>query len=377
MNRVGIITIPDYNNYGNRLQNYAVREYFCKKGYETVTLEMNDFAFKKYKARKYKLFLKKYGLTMGVFLFEALTGGCLKAKRELYFEKFTKQFLNVKYIPEYTEELIVELNHKIDYFVLGSDQIWHPFVNDTPNLYFARFTQANRKIYFAPSFGVKELPLDYAEVVKKELSSAMYLSVREIEGAEIIKKLTGKQAEVLMDPTLMLAANEWSKIERRPKDLKDKKYILCYFLGEISPEYEAQIASAKKKYGAEVYYLADSTKDKGYVNGPSEFLYCIHHAQMILTDSFHAAVFSIIFHKVFNVFSRLNQDYNNAGLDSRVDTLLNKLKIGNHKYKTENGLCFDTDYNSSDEIIESEKQKTEQFIQISMKNMYADRVQVS
>ena len=375
--RIGIITIPDYNNYGNRLQNYAVKKCFCKRGYETVTLEMNDSSFKKYKARKYKLILKKYRLTMGVFLFEALTGGCAKAKRELYFEKFTKRFLNVEYIPEYTEEEISKLNRAIDYFVLGSDQIWHPIVNDTPNLYFARFTQPNRIIYFAPSFGVKELPSDYAEIVKRELGSAICLSVRETEGAEIINKLTGKKAEVLMDPTLMLNADDWSKIEQRPKDLKDEKYVLCYFLGKTSQEYEEQIGFAKEKFGSEVYYLADPTKDKGYENGPSEFLYCVHHAQMILTDSFHAAVFSIIFHKAFSVFSRLDQNYKNAGLDSRLDTLLSKLKIENHKYNTGNGLCFDTDYVFSDEIIDIEKKKTEHFIQVSINNLYVDGAQES
>ena len=118
-------------------------------------------------------------------------------------------------------------------------------------------------------------------------------------------------------------------------------------------------------------------KDKGYENGPSEFLYCVHHAQMILTDSFHAAVFSIIFHKAFSVFSRLDQNYKNAGLDSRLDTLLSKLKIENHKYNTGNGLCFDTDYVFSDEIIDIEKKKTEHFIQVSINNLYVDGAQES
>ena len=193
----------------------------------------------------------------------------------------------------------------------------------------------------------------------------------------MINKLTGKKAEVLMDPTLMLNADDWSKIEQRPKDLKDEKYVLCYFLGKTSQEYEEQIGFAKEKFGSEVYYLADPTKDKGYENGPSEFLYCVHHAQMILTDSFHAAVFSIIFHKAFSVFSRLDQNYKNAGLDSRLDTLLSKLKIENHKYNTGNGLCFDTDYVFSDEIIDIEKKKTEHFIQVSINNLYVDGAQES
>lgn len=368
MNKIGIITIPDYNNYGNRLQNYAVKEYFCKKGYDAITLEMNDSAFKKYKARKYKLLLKKCGLTVGVFFFEAITGGFSKARRELYFEKFTKKYLNVRYLPEYSEEIIQKLNEEFDFFVLGSDQIWHPFVNDTPNLYFARFTNPNKKIYFAPSFGVKELPVDYAGIVKKELCTAKCLSVRETEGAEIIRTLTGKDVEVLVDPTLMLSSGDWSKIEQCPNDLKNKKYILCYFLGELSPEYKTQIEIAKKKYNADVYYIADPKNNIGYVNGPSEFLYSIHHAQMVLTDSFHAAVFSIVFHKPFNVFSRLNSDYKNAGLDSRVDTLLSKLGIENHKFKFEDGLCYDADYVFADAVIKEEIQKTERFIQASIDN---------
>lgn len=130
MRKIGIITIPDYNNYGNRLQNYAVKNFFEKKGYYVETLEMNDPDFQKYKARKQKLQLKKRKMLNVIFLFEMLKGGIDKAKRERKFEEFTLKYLNVEYIPEYNDKIINYVNEKFDFFVLGSDQIWHPYVND-------------------------------------------------------------------------------------------------------------------------------------------------------------------------------------------------------------------------------------------------------
>ena len=78
----------------------------------------------------------------------------LKEKENL--KSSTLKYLNVEYIPEYNDKIINYVNEKFDFFVLGSDQIWHPYVNDTPNLYFANFTTSNKKIFFAPSSGMAE-----------------------------------------------------------------------------------------------------------------------------------------------------------------------------------------------------------------------------
>ena len=85
------------------------------------------------------------------------------------------------------------------------------------------FFDAKQKVCFAPSFGVSEIGDEWKLLFAEKLKEIPYLSVREEAGAEIIKQLTGKSAEVLIDPTLMLDANEWRKIEKKPRYLQSKK----------------------------------------------------------------------------------------------------------------------------------------------------------
>lgn len=362
MRKIGIITIPDYNNYGNRLQNYAVKNFFEKKGYYVETLEMNDPDFKKYKARKQKLQLKKRKMLNVIFLFEMLKGGIDKAKRERKFEEFTLKYLNVEYIPEYNDKIINYVNEKFDFFVLGSDQIWHPYVNDTPNLYFANFTTSNKKIFFAPSFGMENIPDDYKRIVVKGLQNTQHLNVREKAGAKIIREILNKKAEVFLDPTLITSKTEWDKIAIKPDGLKDNDYILSYFLGPQNEEYKKVIASIKEKVNGEIFEIANKKEKNGYVTGPSEFVYSIKKAKFIVTDSFHAVAFAIIFHKPFIVFSRLNNKGKNAGLDSRIDGLLEKMQLVEKKYSNEESICFDKfNFDVADSVIKQEKKKIENF----------------
>ena len=358
MKKIGIITIPDYNNYGNRLQNYAVKRFFENKGYDVVTLEMNDPKFEKYKARKFKLRLKKNNMLGFVFLFEMVKGGIHKAKRDLRFEKFTKKYLNVRYIPEYTKKQIENLNKEFSYFSLGSDQIWHPYVNTTPNLYFASFTEEDKKIYFSPSFGVEKIPNDYAELLKERLKNAKHLTVREVAGAKIIKEVLGKEAQVLFDPTLLIEKKEWDLIAKRPKGMEKGKYIASCFLGPKNEEYREKIKEINKENGISVFNLADPKMKNGYITGPSEFVYTIKNAEIVLTDSFHAVVFCILYHKQFIVFSRLNDKGEPAGLDSRIDDLLRKLHLTEYKYERNKKWDLEKiDFNFADEVIEKEKDR--------------------
>ena len=360
--KIGIITIPDYNNYGNRLQNYAVKTVFNKLGFSVSTLEMNDTAFKSYRARKYKLLLKKYNVKPVVFLFNVLKDGFLHAKRDAYFEKFTRKYLDTKYIPDYNPQTIEKLNSSYDYFVFGSDQIWNPFINDTPNLYFGLFTDASKRIYYAPSFGIEQLDDTYACRVSEALKDVEYISVREASGSKIIADLLDKNAVVLIDPTLMLDAEEWEKIARKPSDFVQQKYMLSCFLGPKSKEYHSVINNVMKETGCETIYTIADRADKGYLTGPSEFVYSIKNAEFVITDSFHATVFAILFNKPFLVLSRLDSSGNNAKMDSRIDTLLTKFNLQERKYIGKSIDYYNCDFSSVSSVLYKERMKANQFI---------------
>lgn len=321
MRKIGIITIPDYNNYGNRLQNYAVKRYFEKKGFFVDTLEMNDELFPKYRARQIKLLLKKFGLIPVTFLFEASNKGIPGAKRYLKFEKFTREYLNVKYHPKYDKVLYQVLGKQYDYIVLGSDQIWHPTVNRTPNLFFAQFVPVEKRLFFAPSFGIEQLEDRYAQTVRQNLQGVKKISVRENSGKQILLSLTDAEVTVLCDPTLCLSCQEWEVLAKKPGGIPDK-YVLSCFLGPLNAQYEQVRRKICRDLGCGFYTIADQSNHRAFETGPSEFLYSILHATFVVTDSFHAVVFSIIFGKPFLVCSRRKPDGTSAGLDSRIDSLL-------------------------------------------------------
>lgn len=331
MRKVGIITIPDYNNYGNRLQNYAVKIYFEKKGFKVDTLEMNDKVFEQRKARKIKLYLKKYHLTPVMFLFEILSKGIFNAFRYLKFEKFTRKYLNVRYVPQWEDKVSSKIGAEYEYIVLGSDQIWHPYVNTTPTLFFAQFVESSKRIYFSPSFGVEVLSKDYAELVKENLIGIKSISVREEAGKKILEKLTDAKVTVLCDPTLLLSREEWSKIAVKPNKIPDK-YILSYFLGPVSQEYSEIAKKIEQSLQSDCYRIANRENKNAFVTGPSEFVYAVKNAQFVITDSFHAVVFSLIFKKPFLVCSRLNDKGKSAGLDSRIDLLLSMFNMKERKF---------------------------------------------
>lgn len=347
MRKVGIITIPDYNNYGNRLQNYAVKKYFENKGFKVETLEMNDKSFEQRNARKIKLYLKKYHLTFLTFLFEAFSKGINNAFRYLKFEKFTRKHLNVKYIPQWEDNVVEKIGNEYSYIVLGSDQIWHPYVNTTPNLFFGLFVNPRKRLFFAPSFGVESLSREYSNLVQKSLEGVENISVREKAGKNILEKLTNADVTVLCDPTLLLPQNEWSKIAIKPKKIP-KKYILSYFLGHVSQKYTEASEKIEKELGSECYRIANKSDRNSFITGPSEFIYAIKNAQFVITDSFHAVAFSLIFKKPFLVCSRLNDKGESEGLDSRIDLLLGMFGMEHRKYSED--LNYDDLMNPIDNI---------------------------
>lgn len=332
MKKIGIITIPDYNNYGNRLQNYAVKKFFENKGFQVETLEMNDSLFPKYKARRFKLLIKKIRLIPISFLFEVVHSGISGARRYLKFEMFTQKYLNVRYFPTYDDANYKKICEDYEYIILGSDQIWHPRVNNTPNLFFASFVPIEKRLFFSPSFGVEVLEDNYAQLVKDNLVGVKKISVREDAGKKILQKLTTAEISVLCDPTLCLSKSEWLTLINKPVNIPDN-YILSYFLGPLNNQYEKVRDRIQKELKCDIYSIADKGDRKSYETGPCEFIYSILHSRFIITDSFHAVAFSVVFSKPFLVCSRLLEDGTYAGLDSRIDVFLKRFGLENRKLK--------------------------------------------
>lgn len=356
---VGIVTICDpMPNYGNRLQNYAVQTVLNKMGFETVTFDFEHERTGIIEKIKYVIHI----LTRFHFCGDRQYWKS-EFPKMIRFNSFQKNYIKVQKINSLAEIA------KKDYYVLGSDQVWNPkwYSNNKmkKDMFLLSFADPEKKVCFAPSFGIDQLPDEWKEWFQTYLNDIPYISVREDTGAKIVKELTNKDAEVIIDPTLMLDAEEWIKIEKCPKKIDcSQSYILSYFLGGFSDEAKRDIEIYAAKYGLKIFNIMDKNNVELYSSGPDEFVYLIEHASLVLTDSFHACVFSFLFNRPFVVYDRTGTE---RGMISRIDTLLSKLDI-QRKYAgmiTEYDL-FECNYEEGHRRLEKERQKTIDFLRKAM-----------
>lgn len=255
MLKIGIITLNGYFNYGNRLQNYALQEYLSSLFNGSI---VNTIWYLKYNSSLKENMITLNNIRRYVFNRHGFKNFINSGKyvykiiREYNFKKFSDKYIN----SVFDYEVKPDLNNRYDYFIAGSDQIWNPYwVKDTTE--FLQFADRNKRIAYAASFGVSEIPADKVEIVKKGLEGIDYISVREQAGAKIIKDLTGRDVPVLVDPTLLLAAEEWEKVMECPVWYRDEKYILVYFLSKLPDKIKKDIQNLAEKYKLKIVDLMD------------------------------------------------------------------------------------------------------------------------
>jgi len=366
MKKIAILTINDYQNYGNRLQNYATQEVLKTLGFSVETI-VNSTMLKK-QNNKNKIIDRINNLRRMTTKerYRRITSMLLKylykrkiennkAKRIESFKNFTKNcILETKYTIS-VDNIPDTLATKFDYFITGSDQVWNPFIKQGTSIYFLTFAQKIKRIAYSPSFGVSEIPSKYIENYKVWLSEMSKLSVRENSGSAIIRKLTGRDAIVLIDPTLMLTKEKWISISKRASNKPKKEFLLKYILGTSSHDYKRIIKKIAKENDLKIVNLADIKDKENYKVDPSEFIDYINSASIVCTDSFHACIFSILMETPLIVFDRIGT----LSMNSRIDTLLSTFKLESRLLKNikTNEQIFNVDYSHVASILEFERNK--------------------
>lgn len=351
--KILIVTINEWEpNFGNRLQAYATG-YMCERSGAYVQIACFDKTI-----RQYLKFLIKYSVQK--FIKKKYYKDTLRNERIKNFERF-----NRKYLPNYFVKDTNKLENKFDYFVTGSDQVWNAaWYKSNPlkkDMYLLSFARPEQKVCMSPSFGTAEITTEWKSFFCEQLKSFPNLSVREESGAELIHDLTGKTAEVLIDPTLMLSASEWLKISEKPKDVScECDYILTYFLGTLSEERKKLIDELAQQNNWKMYSLLDVSQEDLYRVNPSEFIYLLEHAKLILTDSFHACVFSFLFKKPFKVFEREGVE---TGMFNRIQHLLDLFYLQDKKWDGDFGDdLLNCDYSKGYKQLEVERAKVKDFL---------------
>jgi len=345
--RVGIITIIDNDNYGNRLQNYAVQVILNRLGKNPVTLLNDEYSNDK---TKFLLRCLRYRHT------KKNNGYSSNSARRINFERFNSRIC-------FSRRKTYPFSHgDCDAYVVGSDQVWNPNIARLSDVDLLCFAKGKRKVSISASIGVSDLSEKYALKLKKGLQDFYAISLREKEGEELVERISpGKKPITLIDPTMMLTRDEWDKIAGIT--YVGKKYVLCYFLGGISGELGQRIKTFLRVNLLEVINLLDKNS-KWYESGPSEFISLIRNAEIILTDSFHASVFSLIFEKPFAVYPRSGTK---ESMNSRIDSLLRKFNArccaANEKQEID---FFAPDYKQVKQVLSAERIRFSEFLENSL-----------
>ena len=330
-----IITINDYDNYGNRLQNYAMQKALENVGCDVDTIDFQDG-------------ISKYA-NLNVWLYNLFNYKKAPQRRFRLFKKFTKDNINV--IKKNSKS--VNTNN-YDLFVCGSDQIWNPDFAGF-DYYFGSFVPKNKLFSYAASFGVDSIDGDYRKKCKKLLERFSAISVRENAGAFIINDITNQNAICNVDPTLLLDKNDWKLLEKKPNYNVPSKYICVYTLGEQSDEVKNYINKLSLSLNCEVISLKDKDRNENwYATGPSEFLWLIDHSYAVITDSFHGTVFSVIFNKPVVISNRIDSL---KSMGSRIDSLLSVLDLKGRRMEElqiENVMAYD--YSNCYKNIQTQKE---------------------
>jgi hypothetical protein len=359
--RIGIITIDDYENLGNRLQNYAVQSILNDYG-NVETIDSNLHYVHSKSLLHYFKYIGKLKVKK-LFHYHYVKSPYEK-NRQNNFKEFNK---NIKFGYKIGRLKSKTINKKYDYFAIGSDQIWNLDFCANTYISFAKFADKTKNIAVSPSIGKSKLNSEHETIIKESLKNINYLSCREQQGSDIITSLAGRECTTLIDPTLMLSSDEWDKVSKKPVfHNENDKYILLYFLGEMTKEYKDIINNISKRYNLKVIDIYDKNS-KYYTCGPSEFIYMIKHCSIMLTDSFHGSVFSYIYNKPFRIFKRIDSI---QSMNSRLENLINVLHLSNDIYI--NIDTFDIEHvldepNYDKTILENEQKKFKDYLDKAFK----------
>lgn len=324
--KIATLTWYRGNNYGSILQAYALPTVVRRMGYECEIL-----AYTPTKAENWKMKIKNRAFRE--FIEYKVNELCMKishhkvdasAGQLQVFDAFRKEQMQISPICSTTEQLKAT-NMRYDAFICGSDQIWNPSVFDP--VYFLSFVpETHRKIAYAPSLGVSQIPAYIRNDMVKVVSRFSMLSVREQKGADLLHELTGLQAKVVVDPTLLLTKTQWESIAKPVDNETKEPYLFCYFLSK-NKAYMDHARRIAAQWGLKIRMLPMVSTDFARPEtiktpiGPAEWITLIQNADFVLTDSFHCTVFSIIFERSFYSLQRF-ADNDIKSQNSRVYQLL-------------------------------------------------------
>lgn len=348
MKKIGTITFHRSLNYGSVLQTFALQAVIKRIFKNQCSTEIIDF----YPPGIHEIrsvFVPVHSVKNLVRNVLMIAYAPVFAKRRKEFDRFLTNNVVVskkKYTPHSD---MSALDQEYDILIAGSDQIWNNKARDFSDKYFFSESKIARKVAYAPSIGNGEYTLPAHQIIYDSLKRFDAISVRELSGARKLSSFldTSEEIPVVLDPTLLLDSDEYKHLEHEISI--NQKYIFLYSVKMNRRTLEiAKTVSEKTGLPIiSIYTTNASIRARQYgirlnkQNAPEDFLGLIHHAELIISDSFHGTAFSVNYGKKF--YSICAKDPSKR--DDRLETILSRLGFKNR-------MLFFEDFDRDDYLEE-------------------------
>ena len=337
MKKVGLAVVVYKKNYGSLLQAYATQAALARLGVRPEVMPIGPFSSRIRKG-KVRFFVSRLKSREERQYLRSMLETEVRKKLSTQFASNIRM-RNAKYSDFLENNLIfspksssiaevVDQCRSYRAVIVGSDQLWRPS-NIEGDFFTLNFVpHGTRRIAYATSFGVAQLPKQQWEKAGRFLSRFDHISVREETGKALVKSISGRDVPVVCDPSMLLEAEQWSQLE--PQWRPQEGFILCYFLGanrghRVFAQKLAAVTGLRivaLLHGATFIPGDDSFPHEArYDVGPAEFLTLVRKAEYVCTDSFHGTVFSILFQRKFFSFARFEEN-SELSTNNRLETLL-------------------------------------------------------
>ena len=316
--RIGILTQPLANNYGGILQNFALQTVLRDMGNDAITI---NIPYQKYKESHnivrcaWRLLKRIKGDSSVLFLDGNKQLNFLNtpgAEQAMFIEKH----INVVDAPSGIDNDFLKKNGSWDAIIVGSDQVWRKaFSPHFPSYFLPVVPEGCRRIAYAASFGIDSLDISEDEIpyYTKLAQDFDDISVRESSGVELCDTCFHVKAELVLDPTMLLTADDYVRL-LNIKRMDSTDYAVVYLLDNSSENTAAINRICQAKSLTPIFIGIPSKKGFPAIE---EWVEKICNAKYVITDSFHGTAFSIIFNKDFSTL------YNAGRGSTRMQSLLN------------------------------------------------------
>ncbi|MBN1589450.1 MAG: polysaccharide pyruvyl transferase family protein [Pirellulales bacterium] len=368
--KTGIVTFHNAYNYGAVLQAYALQETLATLGHEASIVDY----WRPYDLRAARsLFRRGTQFRVMVENLAVFASYFQWKRRYARFNQFRQEYLNLTEGRYTSDQELVENPPPCEAFVCGSDQVWNVSSGIDP-VFFLNFakTLGKKRVSYGPSFRVPEIPKRYRDRCRELMLDIPWLSAREQLGSEMIKELTGRDAQTVVDPVLLLSADEWKK--RIPPPRQPRSPYLFVYAVRTRRLMNTMIRALKKKTGLPVIVATGDSPvnrvgipaDKVYLDaGPKEFLELAMGATCVCTSSFHGTAFALVFRQPVYVFPQTTT----AG-DPRMTNLMQRVGMERYLVESEDYTLpenpLEIDYESPGRALEGLRQQSLDYLRDAM-----------